>query len=226
MIWVFALFAVVLGLVALLGVFFPGALGQTETQMSLTYKVLLLVLLASSVIVGYRGRFTAAVKHGLAWIGIALVLVLAYSFKDDAGALADRIVGQLLPSRPLANAAGEIELRASRNGHFHADARIEGVSTRLLVDTGASMVALSAADAERIGFDLDALSFNQAVSTANGRAFVARVVLRDVDLGGIRASNVVATVHRDGLGQSLLGMSFLDRLAGFERRGDILILKP
>jgi aspartyl protease family protein len=50
--------------------------------------------------------------------------------------------------------------------------------------------------------------------------------LDEVNLGGISARNMAATVHRDGLDQSLLGMNFLDRLAGFERRGDLLVLKP
>lgn len=226
MIWAILILVVLVGLIAVLNAIFPGVLGQTDNQMSLTHKILLLMLVSSSVVIGYRGRTKAAFKHSLAWAGIALALILAYSFKDDASAIADRVVGQLLPSRPLINAAGEVELRASRNGHFHADARIEGVSLRLLVDTGATTIALAPDDAERIGFDLATLDYNQAIDTANGRIYAARVTLRDVDIGGIQARNVLATVHRDGLAQSLLGMSFLDRLTGFERRGSRLILKP
>lgn len=226
MIWAVATVIVVVGLVAVLNAFFPGVLSNTDTQMALTHKVLLLILVGSSVVIGYRGRATTAFKHGLAWVGIALVLVLVYSFRDDAGAIVSRLTGELLPSTPQTSATGEVELRAARNGHFHADARVDGTKVRFLIDTGATTTALSADDAERIGFDLDALDYNRAVNTANGRALVARVRLGEVDLGGILARDVSATVHRDGLDQSLLGMNFLDRLAGFERHGDRLLLIP
>lgn len=226
MIWAVVALVVVLGLVAVLNAFFPGILSNTDDQMNLTYKVLLLALLGSSVVLGYRGRAKAAVKHGLAWVGIALVLVLAYSFRDDAVAIVNRVTGELLPSRPMINDVGEVVLRASQNGHFHADAQVGNATVRFLVDTGATTIALSPDDAERIGFDLDNLNYNQAVTTANGRTLVALVRLDEIDLGGFRARNVAATIHRDGLDQSLLGMNFLDRLSGFERLGDKLVLKP
>ncbi len=226
MIWAVAALVVVVGLVAVLNAIFPGVLSDTDSQMQLTHKVLLLALVGGSVVLGYRGRASAAFKHGLVWAGIALILVIAYSFRDDAGAIVNRVTGELLPSTPTITSSGEVELRATQDGHFHADARIEGVKVRLLVDTGATTMALSPDDAERIGFDLDALDYDQAVSTANGRTLVARVRLNEVDLGGILARNITATVHRDGLAQSLLGMNFLDRLAGFERRGDLLVLRP
>ncbi len=225
-IWAGAVLVVVLGLVAVLNVFFPGVLSDTDEQMNLTYKVLLLVLVGSSVILSFRGRASVAWKYGLAWVGIALALVLAYSFRDDAGMIVNRVVGELLPSQPLINSVGEVELRASRDGHFHADARIDGVNVRFLVDTGATTTALAPDDAERIGFDLAALDYDHVVNTANGQTLVARVRLGDVDLGGIRATGVVATIHQDGLDQSLLGMNFLDRLTGFERSGNKLILRP
>ncbi len=226
MIWFIAALVVVVGLIAVLNAFFPGVLSDTDDQMNLTYKVLLLILVGSSIAVSFRGRAGVALKYGLAWVGVALALVLAYSFRDDAGAIVNRMVGELLPSQPLINGEGAVELRASQDGHFHADARIDGVNVRLLVDTGATTTALAPADAERIGFDLATLDYDQVVSTANGRTLVARVRLGDIDLGGIRATDVAATVHRDGLDQSLLGMNFLDRLTSFERSGNKLILRP
>ena len=226
MIWAVAALIVVVGLVAVLNAIFPGVLSDTDSQMQLTHKILLLALIGGSVILGYRGRATAAFKHGLIWAGIALILVLAYSFRDDAGSIINRVTGELLPATPMMTSRGEVELRAARDGHFHADALIDGVKVRLLVDTGATTTALSSDDAERLGFDLDTLDYNLPVNTANGRTLVARVRLGEVDLGGIMARNVAATVHRGGLDQSLLGMNFLDRLAGFERRGDLLVLKP
>lgn len=226
MIGMVAIAILLLGLVAVLNAIFPGMLASEDSQMSLTYNVLLLALLGSSLVLGYRGRLHAALKHALAWIGIALVLVLGYSFRDDLSSLVGRISAELLPAKPMETATGDVEIRASRNGHFEADAKIEGVDVRLLVDTGATTMALSPGDAERIGFDLASLRFDRPVNTANGRTYVASVRLTRVDIGPISVADVAATVHRDGLDQSLLGMNLLDRLSGFERQGDRLLLRP
>lgn len=226
MIWIVAVIIGLLGLVAVLNAFFPGMLSDQDSQIGLTHNVLLLALLGSSLVLGYRGRFGAAFKHALAWIAIALVLVLAYSFRDDFSSIASRIGGELVPSLAKVTAAGDVELRSSVDGHFQADAEINGVDVRLLVDTGATTMALAPDDAERIGFDLDSLSYDRPVNTANGRAYVAVVRLDSVEIGPIRMSDIGATVHREGLNQSLLGMNVLDRLSGFERRGDRLFLKP
>ncbi len=226
MIWAIVAAVLLLGLVAVLNAFFPGMLDDVDRQIGLTYNLLLLALLGSSVVLAYRGRAGTALRHALAWIALLLLLVLAYSFRDEAGALLGRLGGELLPSRPVVTDGGEVELRASAGGHFQADARINGESVRLLVDTGATVLALAPGDAERIGFDLETLRFDRPVRTANGRTLVAGVRLDQVEIGPISLRDVAATVHRDGLDQSLLGMNVLDRLSGFERSGDRLILKP
>jgi len=157
-----------LGLIALLNAFFPGVLGNENAQIGLTHHVLLLALLGSSLVFGYRGRFGAAVKHALAWIAIALVLVLLYSYRDVFSSVVSRVGGELIPSRPTVNAGGDVELRFADGGHFEADAWINGVKVRFLLDTGATTMALVPGDAERIGFDLEGLRFNRPINTANG----------------------------------------------------------
>jgi aspartyl protease family protein len=226
LIWAAFLLATVLALLAVLTMLFPEALGREDAQMRLVHSVLLRALLGGSVILGYRGRARAALKHALAWVLIALALVLAYSFRGEVSMLANRVRGELLPATPIVTAGGAVELRASSDGHFYADALVDGEPVRFMIDTGASMVALAAADARRIGIDPEVLDYDQPVSTANGRTLVARTRLDQIDLGGIHAEGVAATVHEGGLETSLLGMSFLDRLASFERRGDRLILHP
>jgi len=225
-IWAIAIGIILLGLVVVLNSLFPGALSDENNQMSLTHSLLWLVLLGSSVIIGYRGRAQAAFKHALVWIIIALGLVLAYSYRHDVFAIASRVGGELMPTRPMVMADGHVELRASDGGHFQADVLINGATVRFLVDTGATTMALAPDDAERIGIDLDTLDFDRPVSTANGRAYVAYVRLDQVEIGPIQLADVRSSVHRDGLNQSLLGMNVLDRLSGFERTGDRLILRP
>jgi aspartyl protease family protein len=226
LIWIVAVLVALLGLVALLNAVFPGALGQDDRQIRLTHNVLLLALLGGSLALGYRGGWRAGVKHALVWIGIAAALTLGYSYRDDLMSVANRMSGQLSPTTPMTTDDGAVELRAANNGHFQADVWVDGVKMRMLVDTGASTIALAPDDAERLGIDLDALRYDRVVNTANGQAYVAVVRLDEVEIGPIRLFDLQATVHRDGLDDSLLGMNALDRLSGFERRGDRLILWP
>src|SRR5690606_7594403 len=103
---------------------------------------------------------------------------------------------------------------------------VNGTHIRFMVDTGASDVALTAADARRLGIDPQSLAYNTPYQTANGTIYAARVVLDRVTVGGIALRDVRASISQgDGLGTSLLGMSFLGRLDAVEVRGERLVLR-
>ena len=121
--------------------------------------------------------------------------------------------------------ASEIEIVASRNGHFILPAIVNGKVVKFLVDTGATVVALSLRDAQKLGFREAALDFNQPVVTAGGDILVAKVVLREIKIGDLTIRNVIAGVHRSSLRTSLLGMNFLRRLRSYEVHGNRLILR-
>ncbi|MDT4888776.1 clan AA aspartic protease [compost metagenome] len=96
---------------------------------------------------------------------------------------------------------------------------------RMLVDTGASVVTLSRADAERLGVRLKPHEFNQTLHTASGQVPAARVLLTSLSVAGVEMTSVEALVVDRDLPAALLGMSFLGRLSAFEARPDGLILK-
>jgi aspartyl protease family protein len=114
----------------------------------------------------------------------------------------------------------------SRDGHFWAEAAVDGKQVRFLVDTGATTVALSAADADRLGLSRKDLDYRYEVNTANGKARAAAVTLASVSVAGARVDDVDAMVIEKGLDTSLLGMSYLGRLSSMETRGSSLILRP
>jgi aspartyl protease family protein len=121
---------------------------------------------------------------------------------------------------------GTVELRASGNGHFFTEAEINGRPVNLMVDTGATMVALTYDDAVRAGVEPRERDFTQRVSTANGTARVAPVVLDRISIGNIQVRNVQAAIAEPGkLRTTLLGMSFLGRLNRVDMRSGRLILE-
>lgn len=136
---------------------------------------------------------------------------------------------------PVAPAAAPVESpKASRpgqvvraaDGHYWAEAVIDGRAVRVLVDTGASVVALTREDAHRLGLKLNPEDFRSTVHTASGPGRAARVTLDSVSVAGARVDRVEAMVVEKGLGQSLLGMSYLGRLSGFEATPASLTLRP
>src|SRR5260221_12955999 len=113
--------------------------------------------------------------------------------------------------------------RADPLGHFQLTATVNGAPIRVVVDTGATVVSLSLADAAAVGIDPHSLAYTVKASTANGESRAAPVMLSNVSIGQISIDNVPAVVA-EKLKYSLLGMSFLSRLKGFEiREGSLTI---
>jgi aspartyl protease family protein len=99
------------------------------------------------------------------------------------------------------------------NGHFEAEATVDGRRMGFMVDTGASVIALRRQEASRLGIHPAQRDYTAKVSTANGVVFAAPIELGRVEVGGITVRNVSALVLPDeALQQNLLGMSFLSRI--------------
>ncbi len=117
-----------------------------------------------------------------------------------------------------------VTLHADSLGHFTTTGRINGSSIKLLVDTGASMISLSAADASRIG-----IPYKQGkrgmVSTANGVVPVYKVKLDSVKVGDIELHHVEANILETSLSHALLGMSFLNRTDMLREGGRLTLTK-
>jgi aspartyl protease family protein len=223
--------ALTVALVLLLEQRYPGALRNEDNQISLIWSGVVLVSLIGSLTLALRRERLGSVARSLIlWLGLGLALVAGYSFRDELAPVYRRVVGNLLPAEPVAVSPGVVALRAGSGGHFRAAADIAqggGAWQRVtfLVDTGASDVALTRDDARRLGIDVERLTYNIPYRTANGTSLGARVRLDRVRLGDIVVEGVAGSVVQGELDQSLLGMSFLRRLSGFEIRGDEMILK-
>ena len=113
--------------------------------------------------------------------------------------------------------------QAGAGGHFVVPGSANGAPVRFLVDTGATLVVLTPSDARAAGIEPGTLVFDKAMRTANGTVPAATMVLREVRVGGISIGDVRAAVTGKA-SQSVLGMSFLSRLKGFEMRQDRLTL--
>jgi aspartyl protease family protein len=128
------------------------------------------------------------------------------------------------PRNGLAPPSNQLVYRADPNGHFFIDAAVNGTTIRFLVDTGATVVALTPDDARAAGVYPAGTSFSQTMSTANGETHAAPTTLRDVRLEQLDVDNVAAVVMEQPMAISLLGMSFLKRLNGYSIRDGVLTI--
>ncbi len=116
-------------------------------------------------------------------------------------------------------------LNANAEGHFVADATVNGRQVAFMVDTGATTVALTDVTARRLGIVPMQSAYSVRLSTANGTVMAARVTLREIRLGSVSVRDVAAVVvPGNALPVDLLGMSFLGRLSKYEFAGRQLVL--
>lgn len=163
---------------------------------------------------------------GLGLIGMAM---LAPSFKAappppaaTSKPAANTVSSNAPEPSPIGNGIAARELIRSPDGHFYADALVNGAQIHFMVDTGASIVALTRADAQRAGISLSG-ERAQAMG-AGGSVEVIPVTIDRIAIGPLEARGVRGAVA-DQLPVSLLGQSYLEEVGSVEIRGDRMVLR-
>ncbi len=189
-------------------------------------------------------RRRAVLNEAVSWItAIGIVVVGVLFFHDMKDAIARNVgIERIAAAGPTGlgvqtdgnggEAAGDngsllrVIIPARGDGHFYADAFINGHAAPVLIDTGASFVALPYETAADAGIRVRRDDFTASAKTANGIARIAPVVISELQIGSITLHRVQAAVAEPGaMHVTLLGMSFLRRLKRAELRGDRLILE-
>jgi aspartyl protease family protein len=161
----------------------------------------------------------------MTWALLLIAMTGVYAYRFEASEIFGRITGELLPSEPQVERGGQVVINRRLSGEFAIAGRVNGARVTFLFDTGASAVVLTAEDARRAGVETNRLVFDVPVATANGGAMAAEVRLDQVAVGPIVMRNVSAMVARRGaLDESLLGMSFLERLKSYTVERDRLVM--
>lgn len=188
----------------------------TDQIMQLVYLGLLGTAIGGAFLVANRDNLGKTVQQGAIWALIFVGVIGAYGLWED--------IQRDATTRQAIISDTQIEVPRSADGHYYLTLDVNDVPLRFVVDTGASQVVLTQADARRIGLDPETLGFFRAASTANGMVRTAPVVLDRVSLGQITDTQLPAVVNGGDMADSLLGMTYLDRFARIEIAGDRLVL--
>lgn len=170
------------------------------------------------------GNIRAATNQLIIWGGIFLAIIVGYAFRFELDYAAQRVTAVLIPSHNWVNEEGQIVIARSSDGHFYTNAMVNGLNIKFMIDTGASDIALTKKDAQRLKIDVAKLKFTRSYSTANGSSLAAPVKLRQVQIGSKIFANVSGHVGSGELDVSLFGMSVISRFKGFKIDKDLLTL--
>lgn len=203
----------------------PGRELATGDYVQIVGLILIVALVTRGLLAASRTALLRGARDILAWLGIALLLALAFVYRDEFRPMGARLLSALVPGTAVSLDAGSLVLTVGRDGHFHIMGTVNGTKVTFLVDTGASDIVLSPADAARAGIDVGSLQFSRVYETANGLGRGAPVILSSLEVGPLRQEAVRATVNQAAMRQSLLGMAFFRNVASFEVRGGTMTIR-
>ncbi|MEM1373032.1 MAG: TIGR02281 family clan AA aspartic protease [Pseudomonadota bacterium] len=170
---------------------------------TLLFLALLLTVIGGGFFMRNRPSLGQTARAMGTWFLIFVGLIVAYGLWDD-------VTSEFTTNQALVTES-EISVPRQPDGHFYLTLDVNDVPVDFVVDTGASDMVLSAADARRVGLDPADLAFLGQAMTANGPVEIARVTLDTVELGQFRDQRVRASVNGGDMNISLLGMSYLNR---------------
>ena len=205
------------GLAVIVGTDAGSLIGLTQAQTAQVIPLVLILIVFAGGMFSRRRRATELLGSVVLWVGIFALAGVTYAYRDELTGLAGRVAGEFRPGVAMVNEeAGTATFRRDMGGHFELQATINGHTTPMIFDTGASAVVLTLADAQAAGIDTSALRFTIPVATANGTGQAARVSLDGIEVGGIKRKGIRAFVAEEGaLDTSLLGMTFLETLSRY-----------
>jgi aspartyl protease family protein len=183
---------------------------------NLAYLGLLGAVIAGSFLLHNRRNLGRTAQQASIWALIFVGVILAVGMWGD---LRDTVA-------PRASVVGEsvIEVPQQGDGHYYLTLDVNGTPVDFVIDTGASQVVLTQADAKRVGIDPEGLRYLGTANTANGTVRTAAVWLASVSMGGITDTDVRAVVNEAPMEGSLLGMSYLGLWGRIEIADGKLIL--
>jgi aspartyl protease family protein len=158
------------------------------------------------------------------FIAMVIAFGVAPRLKEQAAAPAPVTVAVATPEPAPSTGSRAAFIDREDDGHFWTRADVSGTQVKFMVDTGASIVALTYFDAQRLGLKPEELDFDSEIRTAGGITYGAPVMLESIRIGKVEIENVNAVILRTELEQSLLGMTFLGELNSYEvRQGQMII---
>lgn len=194
-----------------------------DQALSLVYLIGCLVLVGSALIVR-RLPLGQTLKMMLAWVLIFAAVFAVIALRHDFMALGQRLLGEATGSAGQEARDGELRIRRSADGHFWADAQVNGRPVRFMIDSGATTTTLSTSAARAAGIE-PSDNFGVMVDTANGTVVMQRARIARFSISPIERTDLSVHIAPSDM-VNVIGMNFLSSLRGWGVEGDVLVLRP
>jgi aspartyl protease family protein len=185
---------------------------------------LLLLVLPLSALLARRLPLSQLLRMALGWIAIFALLLLVVSQRERLRP-AWNWLAQLADGDDQQVSGGAVRVAMAEDGHFYVRALVNGVSCKMLVDSGASSTTLSMANARAAGIDAEESPIAEMVETANGVVVARRTHAKRIVIGGIVAHDLPVLVSPAFGELNVVGMNFLSRLKSWRVEGRTLVLE-
>ncbi len=195
-----------------------------DQTLQLVSSVLILVLVASGLF-ARRLPMGKTLRMFLIWLGIFSVGFVLFSFREEGKAIWSRVTAELSPGGSVDN-NGTFRVRQAEDGHFWVNAEINGVSVRLMIDSGATTTALSAKTARDTNIEVSDSGFPVVISTANGTIEARRASVGSFKVGPIERKDMAVVVSPSFGDTNVVGMNFLSTLDSWRVEKGELLLNP
>ena len=213
--WVSLIVGAIAGVWALTRLF-PGAVSSRDDWSNVVYGLGLVAVVSAGLLRRGRVSLGQSARYVVIWLGVLVALAVGYSYRGELGALALRVRSDFAPGYAAVAAPHQMVVSQDDQGQFVVIGQVDGQTVRFVVDTGASDIVLSPADARRLGVDVDRLAYPAVNETANGLGRSAPFRARSLVIGDLRLSDVAMSINAKPMTASLLGMAFLRRLQSFQ----------
>ncbi len=182
------------------------------------------LVLALSALSARRVSLGLLAKSLLTWAVIGGIIYIAVLYRAELSAFATDL-GERIGLEDQRVEGETVRIQMSPDGHFWARVELNGVSRRMLVDSGATFTAVSEATAEAAGIAPDG-GFPVLIETANGTIKADRANVQHVSVGPLRTEDLAVVVAPNFGDSDVLGMNFLSRLGAWRVEGKTLVLEP
>tara|TARA_B110001454_G_scaffold214719_1_gene234948 strand:- start:546 stop:1145 length:600 start_codon:yes stop_codon:yes gene_type:complete len=187
---------------------------------------LLAALLPISALVSRRVSLRGTLAMALGWVLIFSAALGLFSYGQEFTSIALHVKRQVM-GEPRQRAEGDrLHIRMAPDGHFWATGDINGTRARFLIDSGATVTALSDSVALQAGLEVDSYAPGMAMQTANGVVIAKRSSIPALAIGPIRTDDLPIVVSERFNGVNVLGMNFLSRLKSWRVENGEMVLEP
>lgn len=178
--------------------------------------------LAARAMLTRKASFATILGSLFSWAAIGLVLFLGFNHRQQIDSFFARLGGY----EEQRAEGGAVRIRMARDGHFWANVKLNGFERRMLIDSGATITALSQETANSAGIEPGKGRSPVMIETANGTVRAAAANLQKLEIGPLKAEDVDVVISESFGEMDVLGMNFLSTLKSWRVQGNELILEP